>query len=193
MLTAAATSLAVKQFEVAIGQQAHWRDFEPHTWALKLIGDRLRSIDLAEAEADLFVAYRLIAQWMDQHQYDVILTPTLSAPPLKIGAHHHRRRDANLMQLIRLTPFLPLSLLKERVRQSSADAFSWMSITPVFNVTGQLAMNVPVNWNNEGLPIGSHFVARLGQEERLYSLAGQIEKACPWANKKPRIHSDTSL
>jgi len=33
------------------------------------------------------------------------------------------------------------------------------------------------------------FVGRLGDEETLYSLAGQLEQALPWASRKPPIYA----
>ena len=37
------------------------------------------------------------------------------------------------------------------------------------NVTGGAAMSVPLHWNADGLPIGSHFLGQLGDEAKLVS------------------------
>jgi amidase len=63
--------------------------------------------------------------------------------------------------------------------------FSFMPYTPVFNVTGQPAMSVPLCWNEAGLPIGMHFVGRFGDEATLFRLAGQLERAQPWIDRVP--------
>ena len=57
--------------------------------------------------------------------------------------------------------------------------------TAVCNATGVPAMSVPLEWTDDGLPIGLHFVARFGAEETLYSLANQLEQARPWRDRRP--------
>ena len=37
----------------------------------------------------------------------------------------------------------------------------------------------------DGLPIGMLFTGRYGEEALLYSLAGQLERAAPWAARRP--------
>lgn len=64
---------------------------------------------------------------------------------------------------------------------------SFMPWTPVFNVTGQPATSVPLFWTDSGLPIGTHFVGRFGDEATLFQLAGQLERARPWSHRKPPL------
>ena len=59
------------------------------------------------------------------------------------------------------------------------------AFTAVCNATGVPAMSVPLEWTDDGLPIGMHFVAKYGAEETLYSLAAQLEQARPWRNRRP--------
>jgi Asp-tRNA(Asn)/Glu-tRNA(Gln) amidotransferase A subunit family amidase len=96
--------------------------------------------------------------------YDVLLTPTLAEPPVKLGVLDMMSEDLDAYseRLWRFTPF-----------------------TYPFNVTGQPAMSVPLAWNGEGLPIGVHFVGRYGDEATLFRLAGQLEAARPWADRRP--------
>ncbi len=53
---------------------------------------------------------------------------------------------------------------------------------------GQPAMSVPLHWNADGLPIGTHFVARYGDEATLFRLAAQLEAARPpSAPRRPSV------
>ena len=71
------------------------------------------------------------------------------------------------------------------IKPLAAKTFEFMPYTPVFNVTGQPAMSVPLHWTAGGLPVGMHFVGRFGDEATLYRLAGQLERAQPWIARTP--------
>jgi len=60
-----------------------------------------------------------------------------------------------------------------------------MAFTMIANLTGQPAMSMPLHWSAAGLPCGVQFIGRLGGEAELLNLAGQLEKAKPWFDKKP--------
>jgi amidase len=71
------------------------------------------------------------------------------------------------------------------VKPLAEKTFDYIPFTPLFNVTGQPAMSVPLHWNTSGLPIGMQFVARFGGEATLFRLAGQLEQAKPWFDRVP--------
>ena len=76
-----------------------------------------------------------------------------------------------------------LGLLDEMANQ----AFEFSPWTPIYNITGQPAMSVPLFSNEAGLPIGVHFVAHFGDEACLLRLAGQLERAKPWFDRLPEL------
>ena len=96
--------------------------------------------------------------------YDAWLTPTVAEPPLPLGSFDAR-------------PGNPLYGVER--------ALAWVPFTGICNVTGQPAMSVPFHWNAEGLPIGTHFVGRFGQESVLFRLAAQLEHERPWKERRP--------
>ena len=95
--------------------------------------------------------------------YDVLLSSTIARASLPLGSV---RMDGSAGQF------------EQAVAPMTA-------FTAVCNATGVPAMSVPIEWTDDGLPIGMHFVARYGAEETLYSLAAQLEQARPWRTRRP--------
>ena len=60
---------------------------------------------------------------------------------------------------------------------------------PLFSVTGQPAMALPHVCTEEGLPAGIQIAAAIGAEAVLFRLAGQLEDARPWAERRPPVHA----
>ena len=63
----------------------------------------------------------------------------------------------------------------------------FMPFNPLFNLTGQPAIAVPAGFGADGLPLSVQLVGRPGAEDLLYSLAGQLETARPWAHHRPPV------
>ena len=59
--------------------------------------------------------------------------------------------------------------------------------TSLMNAAGNPAMSVPLFWSDAGLPIGVQFAARFGDEATLFRLAGQLEQARPWFDRRPPV------
>jgi amidase len=165
------------------GRRFSYGDFETGTAALALLGQAYSAGDFVGALDYLQTAARRIARFFEG--YDVLLTPTLAQPPVPSGTlqpSELQRREIALVGRLRAAWLLKLL----RVVKPVADqTFDFMPYTPVFNVTGQPAMSVPLCWNDAGLPIGMHFVARFGDEATLFRLAGQLERARPWFDRVP--------
>jgi amidase len=66
--------------------------------------------------------------------------------------------------------------------------FSQSPFTALANVIGAPAMSVPLSHDPlTGLPIGMQFMAKFGDEGMLLTLAGQLERALPWASRHPSV------
>ncbi len=158
-------------------------DFEATTYALGLLGKALSASECANAARLLQITAREVGRFFEQ--YDVLVTPTLSQPPVPIGALKPSGGEQALLQLIgRLNAGWLMSALGV-IEPLAAKTFDFVPYTPLFNVTGQPAMSVPLHWNNAGLPIGMQFVGRFGDEATLFRLAGQLERAQPWFDRAP--------
>jgi amidase len=138
--------------------------FEELTWALAERGRAISGPAYLLAVNALQSIARQVARFF--LNYDVWLTPTLAEPPLPLGSFEPQAGNP-LFGLERALAFVPF--------------------TPLCNATGQPAMSVPLFWNTEGVPIGTHFVGRFGEEATLFRLARQLEASRPWKARRPAI------
>jgi amidase len=163
-------------------------DFEAATYAVALLGRALRASDYANASRLLQATSREVGRFFQE--YDVLLTPTLSQPPIAIGELRPTGTElATLKAIGRLNLGWLLGALGV-IKPLAAKTFDFMPYTPLFNVTGQPAMSVPLYWNGAGLPIGMQFVGRFGDESTLFRLAGQLERAQPWFDRRPAAFAE---
>jgi amidase len=146
------------------GRKPRQEEFEELTWALAEQGRGVSAAGYLLTVTYLQNVARQVARFLTK--YDVWLTPTLAEPPLPLGSLDARPDDP-LYGLRRAVEFVPY--------------------TPICNVTGQPAMSVPLYWNAAGLPVGTHFAARFGEEATLFRLAAQLEAARPWASRRPKV------
>jgi amidase len=142
-----------------LGRDPEAGELEPATEWLAELGrshsasDYLLAVEVVQADA------RRIADFHET--YDVVLSPTLAAPPVPLGTFTGDPRRTFEVD-------------------AAFAAFTWIA-----NATGQPAMSVPLHWNGEELPIGVHFSAAFGAEALLFRLAAQLEAARPWAQRRP--------
>jgi amidase len=157
--------------------------FEVETWGLALMGRTLSAGEFAGAVRYLKSEARRLAAW--QEQFDLLLTPTLSCPPPPHGTFRLPRKDLLALQVLGAIGAGGVLKASGMIAQAASEAFSFIPWTPVSNATGQPAMSVPLEWNREGLPVGMHFIASYGDEATLFRLAGQLERAQPWFDRRP--------
>jgi amidase len=147
------------------GQPLDTSKLEPLTQQMVEIASGFSAVDyLRSLEYLQRLARRVVSFWND---YDILLTPTLAQPPIPIGALRPKEGEEPIQMLENSAGFVPL--------------------TPVFNVTGQPAISLPLATSPEGLPIGVQLVGAPAGEELLLSLAAQLEAARPWASRRPEL------
>lgn len=163
-IVAANTALSVRLTEQRLGRAMTHNDFERLTLASARNAEKQHATDYVAAQLATFQISRGLATFFEQ--CDVFLSPTLCTPPLRIGELNSMADD-----LSHISPILR----------------RYMPGTSMFNMSGQPAMSVPLAWNAAGLPLGMMFAARFGDEATLFRLAGQLEQARPWKDKKPAV------
>ncbi|MHC4536839.1 MAG: amidase [Planctomycetota bacterium] len=164
LIAAAGFAAMLDAIGQAIGRKVTADMVEPYTWARVQLGWKASAAQFAGTKVIINKATRSVANFL--REWDVILTPTLGAPPPKLGYFD----TVN-------TPFEVLSK-----RKSDYNQFAWL-----YNAAGLPAMSVPLFWNAESLPIGVQFAGRYADEATLYRLAGQLERARSWREKIPLI------
>ncbi|QOV95988.1 amidase [Novosphingobium sp. ES2-1] len=129
------------------------------------MGKSYTGMDFARGNNAYQAAAVTIAQFMER--WDVILSPTLSAPPLPLG---------------RIGLDTGRSMMDWGREVGTFTAF-----TGIYNGTGQPSMSLPLAMSQDGLPIGIMVTGRFGEEGLLFQLAGQVERAAPWAGRRAKV------
>ena len=156
-------ALGLEGYAAALGRDLTEDEVEPVNWAQARFAENVSGVDFGRALAATADYRRAIQSWWADG-WDLLLTPTLAEPPVKIGEMSPRPGDV-MAGMRRAAEFVPF--------------------TPPFNVSGQPAINVPLHWNQDGLPIGIQLVAAYGREDLLIGVASQLEQAQPWAQRHP--------
>lgn len=134
---------------------------QPLTRHLRELGRKVTGLEVAMAVSMMRIQTRaVIAQWSG---FDVIMTPTVNGP----------------------APLIEDILDRDDPARDFALQKKWAAYTAAFNMTGQPAVNVPLHWTEDGLPIGVQLIGHMFTEDLLIGLAAQLEQAQPWASRKP--------
>jgi len=184
-MVCAETRAQIEESRLVTGRRAKASDLETETWILGLLGKGTNAASLVEAQHRMHRAVREIGRFFED--YDVLLTPTVSQPPLEIGSLQQRGMQAAVSKVLARINSPWLVKLFANIDALAEEAFDFVSFTPPFNATGQPAMSVPLHHTAEGVPIGMHFVGRFGDEKTLFRLAAQLEEARPWADRIPAV------
>jgi amidase len=173
----------IEEAAEAAGRRVSPDDFDLITYGPGLFGTILKASDYVRALRYLQSISREIGRFFEK--YDILLTPVLNQPPPKVGELKPSAAEQAQLKMIARTGQTWILKALGVIKPLAAQVYEFIPWTPVFNVTGQPAMSVPLHWNAAGLPIGMHFVGKWGDEAMLFRLAGQLEKAKPWFDKAP--------
>lgn len=155
---------AVRARASALGREPRPEDVEPGTWQMVMLSEGTEAADYADATRGIHAMGRHVARFMQA--YDIILSPTMATPPLEIGR---------------------LSLSRDDLAAYGTDIAKTLAFTSLFNASGNPAMSVPLGTASDGLPIGIQFAGRYADESTLFRLAGQLEQAAPWRDRRPLV------
>lgn len=181
------TAAEMARGQLYFGRRPRPFEFKSTTWLAAMVGRQPTAVEVAlawERLQDVAVTLRAYLG-----KYDVLLTPTLGIPPFEHGALSPRGFEAWLQRIVARTSFAPALRIPGMIEKASRRAFTFIPFPPLANITGHPSMNVPLVWNSDGLPIGTMFTGRFGDEATLFRLAGQLEQARPWANKRPPVNA----
>ena len=134
------------------------------TWVACEMGQQTSAADYVRA---IQTAHRLGRQMAAFFQdYDLLLTPGLASPPVKLGW---------------------LDMMLDDAEEYWRRVFAFSPFTVWCNIAGLPAMMVPIGTTDNDLPIAVQLIGRYGDETSIFRLAGQLEAAAPWFGRLPPI------
>jgi amidase len=163
-IIAADVEATLQAFEMLLGRPIGEDEIEPRNAAYRRAGRGLSAVAYLQSRAWFGMWARRMAGWWDDH--DLLLTPTLGAPPPELGWFTAAGPKAEEARIVSFIPY-----------------------TAQFNMTGQPAITLPLHWTPGGLPVGVQLAAAYGREDILIRVASQLEQAAPWSERHPPVHA----
>lgn len=154
----------IEALKLMTGVEPSLENLEVMTFNFYEIGRQVTAAQYLMAVASFQNLSRQVASFFET--YDILLTPTLGCPPLKVGTIDFQSQST--------------SMLDPRI-------VTFTHANPYYNISGQPAISLPLHWTSEGLPLGVLFGGKYGDEGTLFRLAGQIEQARPWKDRHPPV------
>jgi amidase len=169
-LWSTAMGLGIERIAGQVGRELTDADVEAVNRAQADFARHFSATDYAQALGATAAFRRAVQRWWapapEGDGFDLLLSPTLAEPPTRLGEFANQP-DQPMAPMIR--------------------AGQYVAFTPAFNTSGQPAINVPLHWTADGLPVGVQLVAAYGREDVLLRVAAQLEAARPWAQRRPVV------
>jgi amidase len=163
---APSTAAEAESFAQKFNREVSLETLEPVTYSMIELGKRL-SVEELLASLEVFNRLRRESGALFE-EYDLLLTPTLALPPQPLGKYS-QNQDMEAIAFFAMCDDIGQFL-------------------PLFNITGQPAITLPLCWSEAGWPMGMQFVGRFGEEETLIRVASAFEEAMPWRDRIPPVH-----
>jgi amidase len=144
------------------GREPSEETMERLSWELYRRGRDTSAYDHVQAMVAMQAFARGVIEFL--YDYDAFLTPVLAQRPVRIGEIDPESGMEAFAASGRFTPF-----------------------TAAINVTGQPAISLPLFHGDDGLPTAVQLVGRPAGEWALVALSAQIERARPWADRRPEL------
>jgi amidase len=170
VIAGVSTALYVNTYDAARRGPSITELLEPVNAAWVAQAERYSAFDFAQAVNELRRAGRSVGRSFER--FDVFLTPCAATPPPPLGV---------------------LACIDADVEAFYERFWNHGPFTAIYNATGCPAMSVPMGLSADGLPVGAHFGAALGEDGVLFALAAQIERARPWSFKTPFARATASV
>jgi len=151
----------------ATGRTPSPDNLEPLTWASYEAGMKVSMLDFHKGLGIYGKVQRAMGRFFES--FDVLISPVLMGPPPPVEYFVGRDVDNDAFW-----------------DWFGGDAYS--PFAGVFNVTGQPSASIPLHMSEEGLPIGTQITGKFGDEGTILGLSAELERALPWAARRPPIH-----
>jgi amidase/6-aminohexanoate-cyclic-dimer hydrolase len=168
-IVACGTALGIDGALKALGRDLQPGDVEPMAASARQYARSISGADYLAAVSTVHAFGREMELFFADH--DILLTATLAEPPAEIGRFNHATDD-----------YVDFRMGPGRV-------FDYSPFCAAFNASGQPAASLPLHWTPDGLPVGVHVGAAFGADELVFALSAEIERAAPWAHRRPPVHA----
>lgn len=161
-----------------LGKKPSRNDVELETWFLARLGEITSAGDFVMAIRFWDELARKMQQFFDN--FDFYITPTTAYPAAKIGELDTPPGQAFLIKFLLATGATRLLKSTGSDLDVAMKNLKFTPFTQLANLAGLPAMSVPMASSTDGMPIGVQFIAPFSEEERLFMLAGELERSQPW-------------
>lgn len=184
IVVCAHVTAATENIRQLLGKDAV-KQMEPTTLNMAMTGRCLRASDFVIAKQGWHEVQLAMGKFLEK--YDMLLTPTLIAPPAEHGVIPPSGFEESIIKFGSYIPNGRFLMKSGLVKHFAAPTLNRMAFTIMGNMTGLPGMSVPLHWTKDGLPLGMLFTGRMCDEIRMYKLAGQLERAASWHDKIPQM------